>query len=377
MQHPDPHTLIDQIRVAGLQLLMTGHADDFRRIIGSLFEPGTFDTDTCRVYIAHGPASDRSHVLAACQDAVGARAFVTRCLAYEGDVIVIAPLTGHAAASGTGWDLAGMRLRHVLDALPDWYLGGSGISSLDHTAQAYADASNALLSARYAAGRAALYSSDICLPAVLDERAGGWAASIIGPLLRQPRAGQLVETVRLGLVFNHSATAKLLFTGRNVVADRMRRVGSLLSLDLDRFPDRAVLNLALEVNATDCGTTASPENAPPLADLLSTRAVRNWADSLFRRLDADARPLRRTVRTWLNHDGHVAETAAALGLRPAAVREHLRAAEALLHRRLLGSRPSAADEADLGVVGSGGVYLAAAVLGDVEVSEWPDLRRRT
>jgi hypothetical protein len=170
----------------------------------------------------------------------------------------------------------------------------------------------------------------------------------------------------------------MLFTGRNVVAERMRRIGSLLGLDLDRFPDRAILNLALEVNATaDCGTTASPQSAPPLADLLSTHAVRNWADSLLRRLDADARPLRRTVTAWLNHDGHVADTAAALGLRPAAVREHLRAAEALLHRRLLGSRPNAADEDDLGVVGSGGVYLAAAVLGDVEVREWPDLRRRT
>ncbi|MEU4296323.1 hypothetical protein [Kitasatospora aureofaciens] len=375
---PDPHTLIDQIRVAGLQFLMTGHTDDFRRIIGPLFEPGTFDTDTCRVYIAHGPAPDRSRVLAACQDAVGTRAFVTRCLAYEGDVIVITPLNTPAGSPATGWDLTGMRLRHLLEPLPDWHLGGSGISSLDHVAQAYRDASNALLSARYTAERAALYSSDIRLASVVGPGAASWAATFLAPLLAQPagRAEQLVDTVRLGLVFNHSAAAKMIPTGRNVVAKRMRYVGTLLGLNLNRFPDRAALDLALEINATaDCNATPS-SGTPTLADLLYTPEVHNWAESLLGRLDADTRPLRRTVTTWLTRDGHVVGTAKALGLRPAAIREHLRAAEALLHRRLLGSLPSEADESDLGVVGSGGVYLAAAALGDVEIDTWPDIQRK-
>jgi hypothetical protein len=376
---PDPHTLIDQIRIAGLQLLMTGHADDFRRIISPLFEPGTFDTDTCRVYIAHGPSPDRSRVLAACQDAVGKRAFVTRCLAYEGDVIVIAPLNTPPGSPATGWDRTGTRLRDLLDSLPAWHLGGSGISNLNQVAQAYRDASNALLSARYIDARAALYSSDIRLACVLGDRAVNWAANFLAPLLQQPtgRTEQLVDTVRLGLVFNHSAAAKMIPTGRNVVAKRMQYVGDLLGLNLDRFPDRAALDLALEVNATsDCGSSpAGP--TPTLAELLTTSEVRNWADSLLGRLDSDSRPLRRTVTAWLSHDGHVAEAANALGLRPAAVRDHLRAAESLLRRRLLGSLPSEADESDLGVVGSGGVYLAAAALGEVEVGEWPDRRPRS
>ncbi|MFE2407147.1 hypothetical protein ACFXDE_02250 [Kitasatospora sp. NPDC059408] len=366
----DLHAIIDQIHVSALQYLMTGHVADFRRIFGPLLDDGVLESDTCRVYIARGPAAERDQVLAACREAVHGTALVTRCPIYDSDVIVVAPLPARAITNG--WDLTGLRLRTVTDPRPSWHLGGSGISTLTHTAQAYGDASNALLSARYLTERAALHSSDIRLVHILGGRAQAWAANLLEPLHHQAenRRDLLTDTASLALAFNHSAVATLLRTSRGVVTNRMKRIGGILGLRLTEFQDRAILDLALAVDArADCGP---PSEFVALADLLSTPDVRTWAASLLGRLDTDNRPLRRTVIAWLTHNGHVTAAAEALTLRDATVRTHLKAAEALLHRRLLGSLPESEPEmADRGVVGSGEVFLAAAVLGEVPVPEWP------
>ncbi|MFJ9771263.1 hypothetical protein ACIRVF_08460 [Kitasatospora sp. NPDC101157] len=375
MPHPDPHTANDRLRAATLQLAMTGHASDFRRVAELLLKPGALNTDTYRVYIAHGPAPQRDHLLDRCQEAVGSDAFVARCLAYDTDIVIIAPLPPLDVT--VGWDSTGTRLRHLINPHHDWHLGGSGITDLNHISQAYADASNALLGARYTTDRAALYSSDLRLASVVDDRAPAWAAALLAPLLNQPaaRAEQLRKTIRFALVFNHTVAANLLLTSRNVVARRMRHVSKLLSLDLNRMRDRAILDLAIEVcMLADCGIVPTGD-VPTLPDLLSTTEVHSWATSLLGRLDADSRPLRRSLLAWLTHDGHVDAAAGALGLRPAAVRQHLRAAETLLHRRLLGSQPHDREEA-MGVVGSGGVYLAAVAVGEIEVGKWPEARPR-
>ncbi|MGW4567592.1 helix-turn-helix domain-containing protein, partial [Streptomyces sp. NPDC004561] len=69
--------------------------------------------------------------------------------------------------------------------------------------------------------------------------------------------------------------------------------------------------------------------------LLGTGALRSWADGLLGRLDGDGRDLRGTLRAWLAADANAEHTAEARGVHAQTVREHVRAAEPVLERRLL------------------------------------------
>lgn len=145
---------------------------------------------------------------------------------------------------------------------------------------------------------------------------------------------------------------------RNTVRARMERVENMLDADFDDLTARAVVHLALhtQFNLQD-GQAGSAFEAPVpgLAHLVSGPAVRAWAGELLERLDRDARPLRRTLRTWIAAGGNAERAAQLLGVHAQTVREHVRSAEPVLERQLLAAGTDLYE-----------VVLAHLALGDLE-----------
>ena len=355
------------VRASALQFLMLGQVDAFRRVITGHLNLDAFDANASRVYILKGPASDRDHVAAACHSAIGTIALVTRCPADDEDTIVVASEEHRVAVEAA--------LTAVVDSAGDRYLGGSGPSTLADTASAYQDAASGILHAQATPDHVALSITETRLAHVLDHRADAWAASVLDPLLRlkRGRRDELMSGVLNGLAFGADGAGKLLGRHRNTIGRHMATVGELLHLDLAGYPDRAVVGLALDVEAGG-EHPGSPEPGPVHltrqdgTGLLDTAAVRGWAEALIRRVDRSKRPLRRTLIAWLEHNGNATSTARALGLRDATVREHIRLAERLLARRLVHGH----DPRPCEISGAHDVYLALVVLGGIRLTQWPE-----
>ncbi|WP_354637773.1 helix-turn-helix domain-containing protein [Kitasatospora camelliae] len=361
------------LRLAVFQLLMGGEVTLAQRSAEGLGNR-LLDTDSARVYVLEGPAAERDRLAAACAEATEGRALVVRCPAYDQHLIVVAPLSGtDSPAGGTavertvpgldpdaGWDEVGAVLLRFVADHPERFLGGSGALPLSQTAGSYGDATRALAIARLTPVRAALYAAESRLVGVLDPlAAGGWAAAVLRPLRELPYSGrdQMLGTLQLGLEFPATSAGRILGVSRNTVRARLDRAAGLIGLDLSEVGARAVLHLALRLDAAR-GPLAEPPGGPvdgtavDAAEVLSGPGGSGWARTLLARLDEDGRDLRTTLLTWLEENTGVERTARRLGLHPQTVREHLRGAELLLCRQLLS--------------GGGGLYevaLAFAAVG--------------
>ncbi|MGW7582977.1 helix-turn-helix domain-containing protein [Kitasatospora sp. NPDC054768] len=347
----------ESVRQAILQLLMTGNVTEAQRTARCLI-PGILDVDECQVFILKSRRTERTSVIQDCLEAVGSATIVSACPAFSDQVVVIAPgpSTEYEAMDG---------LTAVVRAAPHRYLGASTTRQLADTAQAYGDASRALVVAQRTSTRIHQYTADVQLAHILDERADTWAHARLAPLLGLPesRREQLLATLRLGLDFTPAAAARILGTHRNTVARRLSAAAGLLEADLQDIIQRAVLGLALEL-----GTRA--ERAPALheptgiAQVLDTDEVRCWASEFLEPLSRGRRHLIDTLSAWIEANTHIETTAAALDLNPATVRSHLRQAQNLIQRRLVSG--STADE-DLDLPGAHDVVLALAVLPEMPI----------
>jgi len=195
----------------------------------------------------------------------------------------------------------------------------------------------------------------------------GWTTHVLRPLdtLAHHTRAELLATTRLGLEFTAVNAAKVLGVSRNTVRARMERVEALLQADFSDLAVRAVVHLALN---TWIGLATEPHRIghaatshPRLGELLAGPALRTWASDLLARLDADARDLRRTLRTWIAAGGNAERAAQNLGVHAQTVREHVRSAEPVLERQLLAAGSDLYE-----------VVLAHLALGDLDQ---PDLRR--
>lgn len=344
------------LRLAILQLLMVEDTVAARRVAAGLW-PGLLDTDTTCVYVVESHPEERDRLAEECRDVTGEQALVVRCPAMDGHVIVVTPRDSVAGA-----------LRSLIGSHPRVYLGGSARQNLARTATAYGQAVSALALARFRPDQAAVYAERTHPERMMEPAAlHGWTDRVLRPLdgLSHHTRAELLATTRLGLEFTAVSAAKVLGVSRNTVRARMERVEALLGTDLADLTARAVVHLALNAQESlehDLGHR--PAVPADLGTLLSGPALRAWADDLLVRLDADARDLRRTLRTWIAVGGNAERAAQSLGVHAQTVREHVRAAEPVLERQLL--------------AGGGDLYevvLAHLVAGDLDQPVLPGVKR--
>ncbi|MER6456217.1 helix-turn-helix domain-containing protein [Streptomyces sp900105245] len=319
------------LRLAILQLLMVEDTVSARRVAAGLW-PGLLEEDTARVYVIEGSAAARDALADACVDATDGLALVVRCPAMDGHVIVVGP-------SGEVEE----RLRFLVADRPGTFLGGSTRQRLALTATAYTQAVTALAVARFHPARSAVYAERTRPERLMDPAAlRAWSAALLRPLDTLPHhvRAELVATTRLGLEFTAVSTAKVLGVSRNTVRARIDRVAALIGADVSAPAVRALAQFALNTEAAHGpydpgGAAPHPRQPVRLPDLLGTGALRDWARSLLGRLDGDGRDLRGTLRAWIDADANAESAARALGVHAQTVREHVRAAEPVLERRLL------------------------------------------
>ncbi|MEV6261642.1 helix-turn-helix domain-containing protein [Streptomyces sp. NPDC051784] len=330
-------------REAVLHLLMTGQLSIAHQVAGAL-RPRL--PDPVRVCVVECSGSRRDDVARICADASGGRTWIVRCPVYARHLILIVPAEEETEEripeSGRTLGLA------IAGLVEDCVVGVSEEVRLPDTATAYQQAFHALAVARGLPGRHARFGA-MPEPALLVGAAGAsWADALLAPLLnhlprrsQDPNSQELSATVASWLAFSSHATQHLKIH-RNTLAARLKFVGELLDLDLNRVEDQAAVDLALRVRATPmlhrpaAGVPTAGGNAgEPLDAVLRLPGVQDWAAQQVRLL-AEAGPAgEETLRIWLRCEAQLSLTAAELGISVTGVRKRLTRLEAVLRRSLL------------------------------------------
>lgn len=328
-------------REAVLHLLMTGQLSIAHQVAGAL-KPSL--PDPVRVCVVECSGRDRDEVARICADLSGGRSWIVRCPVYARHLILIVP-----ARPGQADGRLGPQVASVVD---DCVVGISEDVTLADTATAYRQAFHALAVARGLPERHAHFGSAPELALVTGAEGARWADALLAPLLTHlPRRGQdpgsqeLAATLASWLAFSSHATEHLKIH-RNTLAARLRLIGELLGMDLNKVADQSALDLALCIRATpalprpaprQAGT--GPESVRSLDGILRLPAVRAWAAQQVQPLGApgaggSADP-HTTLRTWLEHEAQLGPAAAALCISVPGVRKRLTRLETVLQRSLL------------------------------------------
>lgn len=323
-----------EVRLSAFQLLMTGNTVPAQRVMAGVAHR-MLDSDRARVFILDCARAARETVLAEAELAVGDRALVVRCPAFDRHVIVLAPVREGADPEGG--------LRGLLDTFAPQrvLLGGSLDHPLEAVADAYGEALDALTRSPHSPDRAVVAVRGTGVLDVLPpEPARAWASALLRPVLLLPRGGgPALETAAAALEFEAAAAAEVTGVHRNTVTRRTRQVFDAVGLDQERMLDRVVLSLAVQVLARH-GAAPAAGGDPGLHALLTGPEVRSWGERTLRPLAEDRRDLLRTVRAWVGCGCRVGPAAEATGLAAKTVRAHIRAAELLLDRDLLPGLPA-------------------------------------
>ncbi|MGW2084600.1 helix-turn-helix domain-containing protein [Streptomyces sp. NPDC001880] len=333
-------------REAVLHLLMTGQLSIAHQVAGAL-RPTL--PDPVQVYVVECPVGRRDEAARICTELSGGRSWIVRCPVYARHLILVVPADADAAEQRLG-------LR-VAEVVTECVVGVSEDLPLPDTATGYRQAFHALAVARGLPDRHARFGSAPD-PAVVVGAAGArWADELLHPLLtylprrsQDPGSQELSATLASWLAFSSHATQHLKIH-RNTLAARLRLIGELLGLDLNRVGDQAAIDLALRIRATPTGPGDSRRDArtaqPPLGldDILCVPAVREWAVQQLRPLTGSDAPKsgagpQETLRAWLRCEAQLAATAEALGISVPGIRKRLTRLESVLGRSLL-QAPSA------------------------------------
>ncbi|MEI7034262.1 helix-turn-helix domain-containing protein [Streptomyces pratensis] len=382
-------------REAVLHLLMTGQLSIAHQVAGAL-RPRL--PDPVRVCVVECSADDRDEVARVCAEADGGRSWIVRCPVYARHLILVMPAPAVPGARGRNQDGArgqkgsrgpvaggadeGVAVdpggagdavgtdEAVAAAVGDCVVGVSEPVPLSDTATGYRQAFHALAVARELPDRHARFGVSPEAALVVGPAGRRWADALLAPLLthvprraQDPGSQELAATAVSWLAFSSHATDHLK-VHRNTLAARLKLIGELLGLDLHRLADQAALDLALRIRATPapaCTPACTDAPAPVAVDaapgggeavrgldaLLRRPAVREWAEQQLAPVTCpDASPADRaevateTLRTWLECEGRLGPTAAALGLSVPGIRKRLARLETVLQRSLL--RPPSA-----------------------------------
>ncbi|MFE6664345.1 helix-turn-helix domain-containing protein [Streptomyces sp. NPDC057697] len=235
-------------REAVLHLLMTGQLSIAHQVAGAL-RPTL--PDPVRVYVVECPSGRRDEVARICEELSAGRSWIVRCPVYARHLILVVPADADAAEQRLGLRAA--------EVVPECVVGVSENVPLPDTATGYRQAFHALAVARGLPERHARFGSAPDPTVAAGEAGARWADELLGPLLtHQPRRSQdpgsqeLAATLASWLAFASHATQHLKIH-RNTLAARLRLIGELLGLDLNRVGDQAALDLALRIRATPTG----------------------------------------------------------------------------------------------------------------------------
>ncbi|MFF3734776.1 helix-turn-helix domain-containing protein [Streptomyces sp. NPDC002476] len=356
-------------REAVLHLLMTGQLSIAHQVAGAL-KPEL--PDPVRVCVVECPVGRRDEVARVCAEISGGRSWIVRCPVYARHLILVVPAGPDAADPPVG--------RRVADVVDECVVGASEDVPLSDTATGYRQAFHALAVARGLLTRHTRFGSAPEAALVVGAAGARWADALLNPLLthvprrsHDPGSQELTATLSSWLAFSSHATQHLKIH-RNTLAARLRLIGELLDLDLNRLADQAALDLALRIRATPTAprtpawprtpttlqTPQTPQTPqvpqtpqPPLArrldaldDVLRGPAVREWAVHQLRPIAgagasrSSTSDPRTTLRAWLDCEAQLAGTAAALGISVPGARKRLTRLESVLQRSLL-QAPSA------------------------------------
>ncbi|MER5359789.1 helix-turn-helix domain-containing protein [Streptomyces sp. NPDC002785] len=357
------------VRLAAFQALMVGHIEPAQRILGPL-SPHLLDTDDVQIAIMDCAGTSRDETFARVEALLSDTGLAVRCPAFDGHIVVVAPHPDPDLPEAP----AVTALRPlVADRSHRLSLGISPTLPVEDTATGFGLAYDAIATARISPTRAAVAPRTPGLLDALDPAAAQqWATALLQPVLNQRGADRQLATVTLGLEFDVSAASRMLGIHRNTLSRRIRAMLQATGLASDRATDRITLSLALQIHTLH-GPAAdpAPRSTPTLAHLLAQPPVTDWATAALAPLGQECTDRRttsgdalaQTLRSWADEDFRVDAAAQRLGLYPATVRGHIRAAEALLGWMLLSTLPAGPPPDDEEAPGkqSGLRSLAAAI----------------
>jgi sugar diacid utilization regulator len=248
-----------------------------------------------QVYLIEASAATRDSLVDAYREALSEQALVIKCPAYNDHVIVLAE-----APAGTGNVEVATRLRQLRDPNRDsrrLLLGESRPTLIDRTSRAYGEALRALVAARSLPRYAATYRpSSLDLTQLLGADARRWAAQFLRPMFQLPPGSRTMTAaiVTDALLFGTAEAARMTGVHRNTVTSHLKEVGRRMELDLGRYPARAALVLALNLDrrGAQCPARAAHQHDPQAPGALRTAVVRPEAAD-----PAQGRRLRGHART--------------------------------------------------------------------------------
>ncbi|MFD5972236.1 helix-turn-helix domain-containing protein [Streptomyces bacillaris] len=333
-------------REAVLHLLMTGQLSIAHQVAGAL-RPRL--PDPVRVCVVECHRGSRDEVARVCAEADGGRSWIVRCPVYARHLILVMPADGTEEDTGTTTD------EKVAALVAECVVGISERVPLAETATGYRQAFHALAVARELPGRHVRFGAAPEPALVVGDAGRQWAEALLAPLLtyvprraQDPGAQELAATATSWLAFSSHATDHLK-VHRNTLAARLKLIGELLGLDLDRLADQSALDLALRIRATPApACTPSAVPVPPegaaqdLDEVLRRPAVQEWASHQLAPLERAPGSGRagETLRTWLACEGRIGPAAAELGISVPGARKRLTRLETVFQRSLL--RPPSA-----------------------------------
>lgn len=319
----------DRNREAVLQLLVVGATAAARRAADAL---GPRLPDLVRVHLIECAGRRVTEMVHWCAEKAVGAAWVVRCPVYRRHVVVL-------ARSDADEFVGALKALAANDK--SYHVGSSPEMAITEFATAYRHAFHGLSVARHRPGRYAAFRERGELSEILSGIGERWARRTLAPLLayapsrpQDPDSEELFFTLTSWLNF-HNGAIRYLRIHRNTLSSRLRRIASLLGVDLSDVATQARLNLATQLFST-------PGTGPDLTldDLLNRPEVQHWAQTLLRPLHGSDPRLTETLRAWLDNGAQIGATATALGVSASGVRKRLLRVEDLVERSVLGS-PSA------------------------------------
>lgn len=216
-------------REAVLHLLMTGQLSIAHQVAGAL-KPTL--PDPVRVCVVECPGGRRDEVARICAELSGGRSWIVRCPVYARHLILVVPADPDATEQPLGHRLA--------DEVDECVVGASEDVPLSDTATGYRQAFHALAVARGLPVRHARFGSAPDAALVVGAAGARWADGLLHPLLtylprrsHDPGSQELAATLTSWLAFSSHATQHLKIH-RNTLTARLRLIGELLGVDLNR-----------------------------------------------------------------------------------------------------------------------------------------------